>query len=254
MDDQEYQGYQIPWVRVIIGGCLLAGSVIAYGRTAQVYQQTTAKITICMGIWIGLILYAGGRRMIELRSQADAAERTLAMSQTVHAIDDAREAEAYYRDRCRALEREVADLRAQLAESKAGAVEAAYWRDRYKPKLHRAPDNEPTDEGHKFVSASGKTGKEQQERAYQLHLAGRSDEEVTDMLGVAVSTAQRYIRAGKHVARDLNAPNPDWDPDPDKQYGECSPWSNPKTITVCPDIDTDDYARECKRRDAAGAL
>lgn len=55
---------------------------------------------------------------------------------------------------------------------------------------------------HKFESKSGRSQEKQMDLAYELHQAGKTDQQIADSLEVSLSTARQYIRKKRKTAID----------------------------------------------------
>lgn len=231
------------WIAITLIALVLVLATIGYERTAIVYQQTTRRVTICLGIWFGTAVYFFIRKLQEYRQRAEDAEYDLASSSDARIVSDAREEAAYYRDRTRSLEKTVAELRANIAELSAGATEASYWVERYRPKTKQAPEGEERTADSRFKSQTGRTGAEQREMAYQMHVAGRSNEDIAAELHLSKSSVSKYIREGSKIAHGVMIDNPHYDPDPPILL---DPWRNPRRIQVDPG--SEEYAKVMRER------
>lgn len=218
---------------------------VAYGYQLYKWRPVALGVTAALGIFALWAVVWAVKRVSSYKAQRDAAMRRYNISSCKYALETAERDADYFRGRCRDVEAEVADLRAQLAAAQAQLGESQYFTDKYRPAYKGVPAaSVPDTDTHKFTSASGRTADGQRRRAYDLHVIGWADERIADDLGVSVSTARQYIRAGKKIVGSVTVDNPNFDPEEGDDV-----W-NPQKIKAWPSEPL--FKKEVERRLAAG--
>ena len=220
---------------------------VAYGYQLYKWRPVALGVTAALGVFAMWAVVWVVKRIFSYKAQRDAAMRRYNISSCKYALETAERDADYFRGRCRDVEAEVADLRAQLAAAQAQLGETQYFRDKYRPAYKGVPAaSVPDTDTHKFASASGRSADGQRRRAYDLHVIGWDDERIAEDLGVSVSTARQYIRAGRKIVSSIMVDNPHY-----KASGVDNMDSrDPEQIQVWPDHPL--FKKEVERRLAAG--